>query len=93
MHIRHALALFAPLAIFIGCGGEVSGNTESGNGALPGNTARTECPSVAPESASACLQDGLRCEYPVQGCTLTYVCKCSADRGWSCEMPAACMSR
>lgn len=96
MHSKHAFALFVSIgaigALVAGCGGEVS-TTSDGNGAAgTSNAARIDCPNVAPESASACLQDGLRCEYPVQSCTRTYVCKCSAQGGWSCEMPPECMS-
>jgi hypothetical protein len=91
----HSLVLtFVLFGAVAGCGGEVSGSQDNGES----RAAATEgdCPHVAPQQGIACtpaMADGARCEYPVDFCSHSYLCKCTADRGWICEMPAECVSR
>jgi len=80
------------LSIGAGCGGEVSATQESGESRAAAAT-EGACPHVAPEQGSACATEGTRCEWPVDFCSRSYLCKCTSDRGWICEMPSECVSR
>jgi hypothetical protein len=97
MRTHSLLAISFGLACFTvgagaGCGGEVSSAQDNGESRAAAAT-ENGCPQVAPQQGTTCPTDGARCDYPVDQCTLSYLCKCTTDRGWVCEMPAECVSR
>jgi hypothetical protein len=80
------------ISIGAGCGGAVDETQDNGESRAAAAT-EGDCPHVAPQQGTACAPEATRCAYPVQSCSHDYQCKCTADRGWICEMPAECVSR